>query len=105
MMSAVWHNTQTSAYGEVGVVGKVSGDGIKRAGTDLVARGFKLLFAPVADDRHPSVLLYNAVPMPNESAELQLSIGREMGLALIFHAIPDTTGRTYAVDLRSNLSL
>lgn len=105
MVSAVWHNIQTASSGEVGIIGKVSGVSINRAGTNLVSRGFKLLFAPIADDRHPSVLLYNAIPMPNESAELQLSIGREMGIALIFHALPDSTGRTYIVDRRSNISL
>lgn len=105
MISTVWHNIQTSTHGQVGMVGKVSGSGITRAGANLTSRGIKLLFAPQADDIHPSILIYNAVPMLAESSELQLSIGREMGLALIFRGLPDSTGRTFVVDQRSNLTL
>lgn len=105
MISTVWHNIQTSTYSQIGMIGKVSGSGIVRAGANMTDRGIKLLFAPQADDRHPSILLYNAVPLLSEAAELQLSIGREMGLALMFRAMPDSTGRTFAVDQRSNLTL
>lgn len=105
MLSKVWHNIQTSAYGEVGIKGTVAGSGIKRAGTNLASRAMKLFFSPHAVDQHRAILLYNVVPMPNESAELQMSIGREFGLALMFRCLPDALGRMYAVDLRANLTL
>lgn len=105
MVSSIWHNTQTSTHGEVGILAKVSGSGVKRAGTNLGTRGFKLLFDAHASDRHPSILLYNAIPLPAESAELQLSIGKEMGIALMFRAIPDSSARVYVVDQRGNMSL
>lgn len=105
MLSTIWHNTQTSTYGETGVLAKVSGSGVKRAGTNLATRGVKLFFSPHAVDQHRAVLLYNAVPIPAETAELQLSIGREMGLAIVFRALPDQLGRMYACDLRGNMTL
>lgn len=105
MLTKVWHNISTSTYGEVGINGRASGSGIKRAGTNLASRAFKLLFAPHATAQHRFVLLYNVVPMPAESAEMQLSIGREMGLALMFRCLPDELGRMYSVDLKSNLTL
>ena len=79
--------------------------GVKRAGTDLSTRAFKLLFSPHAVNQHRAVLIYNAVPMPAESAEIQLSIGREFGLALMFRCLPDELGRVYSVDLRQNMTL
>lgn len=105
MISRIWHNTQTSAYDEVGIKGSVSGSGIKRAGYNLAERAIPLFFSPHAVDQHRAILMYQAVPMPAETAELQLSIGKEFGMALMFRCLPDQLGRMYAVDLRGNLTL
>lgn len=105
MLSRIWHNIETSAFGEVGIHGAVSGSGIKRAGTNLASRAIKLFFSPHAVDQHRAIFLYQAVPLPAETSELQLSIGREFGMALMFRALPDHLGRTYAVDLRQNIDL
>lgn len=105
MLSRVFHNTRTSDYGEVGVLGRVGSAATKRAGTNLATRAISLLFSPHAVDQHRAILMYQAVPMPAETAELQLSIGREFGLALMFRCLPDQLGRMYDVDLRENMTL
>lgn len=105
MLSALWPNAFVSAFGEVSLRSKVSGSGVTRAGANLTSRGFKLLFSPHAVDYHPFVLAYNAVPMIAETAEMQLSIGKEFGLALMFNLMPDSTGRRWELGQRANLTL
>ncbi len=105
MITSVFRNIQTSVQGDVGIKGAVNGSGINRTGYDMVNKGMKLLFSPIAVDHHRHLLLYNAVPMTDESAELQMSIAEEFGMSLMFKALPDSNGRTLAADLRDNLSL
>ncbi len=104
LLSWVHRNVQTSAFGDVGLLGRVQGTGVNRAGYDQGDLGAKLLFAPQAPGAHRALLLHNAVPMLDESAELQLSISREFGLALMFEAFPDATGRTFSFDFLENLA-
>lgn len=105
MIQAAFPNTQLSADNDAGILGKVAGSGHNRAGFDLATKGFKLLFSPQAVDRHPHVLFYNAVPLLDETVELQLSIAEEFGIPLMFLAMPDARGWTYAADLRDNITL
>jgi hypothetical protein len=105
MISAVFRNVQTSQYNETGILGKVSGSGVNRAGYDMVNKGFKLFFLPDSPDYHRSLIFYNAVPVVDESLQLQLSISEEFGLSIMFEAFPDSRGWTYAFDMRDALTL
>ena len=105
LINALFQNVQTSGAGDVGILGRVSGAGVNRAGYNLVNKAAKILFSPQAVDHHRHVVLYNAVPMLDETLELQHSIGEEFGLAFMFLATPDPQGRTYTQDLRDNITL
>lgn len=76
-----------------------------RAGTSLFTRAGKLLFAARARTDHPFLILYNAIPAIDESAKLQMSLGEEYGLALVFYGTPDSSGRVYDTGRRANLVL
>jgi len=106
MLQAVFQNQAAgSVTGDRVVNGRVSGSGINRAGYDLMNKAFKLLFAPKDEKAHPFVILYNAVPMVDESAALQLSLGEEFGMAIMFLGAADTQGRTYSIGKLEDLSL
>jgi hypothetical protein len=105
MMAALFHNTQTDAFGEVGIVGSSQGAGINRAGYDLKEKGIVLFFSPHAVDDHRCIIFYNAVPVIEESARIGLSIKEEFGIPFFFTAMPDRQGRDHKVDLRANLTL
>lgn len=67
-----------------------------RPGTPLAARAGVMLFTPTAAT-HPAVKLYNAIPMIDEAAALQHSLGEEWGTSVVFMGTPDSSGRVYAV--------
>lgn len=105
-ISAVFPNTSAPSKGRHRVInGRASGSGIDRAGFDLDSMAIKLLFVPHAVEEHPAILVYNAVPILDESAELQMAIGEEFGIALAFKATPDATGRDYSIGSLSDLTL
>ncbi len=87
--------------------GRVSGtDGTGATGAGLASdRAIKLLFVPEDTDRDPFVLLYNAIPVRESAAEIQMSMGREAGIACVFYAATDSTYRTYAWGRISDLTL
>jgi hypothetical protein len=101
MIKKVFPNVATAATGDVTINNDINTG--NRAGFDLVA--FKLLFSPKSVDRHPHILIYNAIPALDESAQLSLSLGEEIGIGAVFHGSPDSTGRVYSVGLRDNLTL
>lgn len=60
------------------------------------SRGGVLIFTPFYSG-HPAVKMYFAIPMIDDAAQLQLSMGEEWGLAVSFMGCPDANGRVYAV--------
>lgn len=103
MLARLFHSVQTSSYGDVGVLGRVTGS--KRSGYDIAERSFPLLFSPRAGSSGRMLLVRNAMPLLDETAELQLSLGREFGVAAVFEAIPDSQGRLYDFDFAENITL
>lgn len=77
--------------------------GTSRPGTPLASRGGVLLFTPDASTAHPGIKLYNAIPMIDETAQLQNSLGEEYGLAVVFVGTPDSSGRVYACGIVGSL--
>lgn len=74
-------------------------------GSLLSSKSFKLLFSPLDQERSPFVLLYNALPLVEETAELQLSAAQEGELAAMFLAAANTNKRVYQVGRRADLDL
>lgn len=66
-----------------------------RPGTPQASRGGVLLFTPTAST-HPGIKMYNAIPMIDEAAAIQNSLGEEYGLAVAFIGTPDSSNRIYA---------
>lgn len=83
----------------------VSNPGTKRAGSLRSSDSFVLLFSPKDTTRHRGILVYNAVPMLDESAELQLSINEEIGIACLFQGIRDSSDRIYSMARLEDLTL
>jgi hypothetical protein len=67
--------------------------------------GVPLTFVPRAPAAHSFVHLYNAVPAVEETAELQFGVSREIGLAVMWHGLPDDQGRVFAQGRREDITL
>lgn len=83
-----------SAAGAVTQHRVVSEPGSVAAGHRLSDSSLKLLFVPRDPIRAPAWILYRAVPMLEEQAELEFSTEDEFGLPVVFMGIRDTSGRT-----------
>lgn len=89
-----------------GVFYPVKSDGtIYRAGTLRSANGVKLLFVPDDRDRHPAVLLYNALPFVIEDAELKCQLGDEFLIPTTFFGIRDGSSRVMQMKRLEDLTL
>lgn len=77
----------------------------RRAGTSMGTLSFKLLLAPRAATAHPMVILYNAVPLIEESAVIPFGWNEEWALAVTFMGTPDSSGRVFDTGQRANLVL
>tara|TARA_R100000963_G_C4642949_1_gene106666 strand:- start:1589 stop:2155 length:567 start_codon:yes stop_codon:yes gene_type:complete len=105
-ISNIFPNTGTGTIsGDRTILGRSSGGSVNRAGYLLSNKSFILLFSPKAIDRHPMVIVRKAVPMVNETASLSLSLAEEFGIGVVFHAIPDSSGRLYDIGKREDLTL
>lgn len=100
MLDATIPNVSSST-----IIGVASGSGLKRAGTLLSVEAITLLYSPDAVDDHPHILIYKALPMLQETAELQTSLKHEIGIAAMVKAIPDSQKRTYVIGKRNKISL
>ena len=72
------------------------------AGDRLVGR--RLLFRAENVLEHPSLLLFNAVPLLVEDSELSLEALTELVLETVFYATPDDTGRTRELGVLNELT-
>ena len=94
-----------SATGDQIIRGAASGAGVTFGGVLLSTVSGVLVVSPDSPERQEFLLLYNAFPMPEETAELQISAGAEVGMAVVFRACPDSTDRMWNIGKRRDLSL
>ena len=105
------NSTAGSSSGEQVVAGKVASTAGAVSNSDgspgkyASADSFKLMFCPDAEDHQPFLIFYNAMPLVQEAAEIQLTLPADLEIAVAFHAAPDATYRTYAWGLREDLTL
>ena len=91
----------------LGVSGQrvISHPGATREGHLLSSRTVKLLFSPDDTTNHPMVLLHKAAPLVEETAEFNLSLAQELGLAIMFVGLRDASNRVIAIGIGSDLTL
>ena len=93
----------------------VSAPGSVRAGNWMSARAVLLVFTPegathaksdtAPDVDAPFVVLYNAIPLIDESAELALEQDVLFGIPCLFAGIRDSSGRVMKMGPRKDISL
>jgi len=76
-----------------------------RAGSLLSDRSFALLVAPEAEDFHPWIIIYDAIPVQDEAAILQASIGQELGIAVVWYGIPVLGKGVFELGMRGDITL
>jgi hypothetical protein len=74
-------------------------------GTLASATGFVLLYAPFNTEEHPGILLYNAVALLEEVAEMRLSRKAEFGVPVLFYGLRDSSNRVYQKMLMEDMTL
>jgi len=101
-------STGTSGRQKITVNGTADG-GAQRIGALIgyggLANGFKLLFAPDAKEMGWFLLLYHALPIVEERAEVRFAQDEETSLAVAFHGTPDSTSarRMFAQGFRQDM--
>lgn len=105
-LETIFPDTPTgAASGDEIIRGAVSGTGVTLGGTLLSTQSGVLVVSPEAPEKQEFLVLYNAIAMPEETAELQYSAGDEIGMAVVFRAAPDATFRMWNVGKRRDVSL
>lgn len=96
-----------TSSGERVIKGAVNGT--LRPGNSLYDKAFKLLFAPDDVARGTFIVVYKAIPLVDEAAAMQTRLGAELGVAVAFMAVPDTTTgttkQTYSIGRKEDISL
>lgn len=103
-LAAIWQQTETGSTGRTSLLLKPK-TGSPRAGSLGSARSIKLLVAPTDEERDPFLILYRAIPLVEDSADLSFAIKDELGIGVVFFGIPDSSDRVYAVARKEDLSL
>ena len=76
-----------------------------RAGTLASTQEMKLLFVPLAPLRQPSILIRSALPVIATETEIALRMGEEVGVPVLFHAIPDSSNQVAVIGKLGDLTL
>jgi hypothetical protein len=74
-------------------------------GTLGSARAIKILATPNNPLTHPAVLFLNAVPLPDEQAQMDLDFKAEFLKPIIFRALPSDSGIPIQIGLLEDLVL
>jgi hypothetical protein len=78
---------------------------VTRPGAMLATRAVKLCFSPRAVDQHRFIVLHRAIPLPDASARLSMRLDDEIGIGVVFQALPGSDGRVYEIGLRKDVTL
>ena len=104
-LSTIFPDTTTgSATGDQILRADVSGS-VTLAGTLISTNSGILVVSPNSPETEEFLVLYNAMPMVEAQAQLQYKASEEVGMAVVFGASPDATGRQWNIGKRRDLSL
>jgi len=67
--------------------------------------GVTIAVMPRAIDRQPCVVLHNAVPAIEQTHRLRLSLNAELDLGMVWHGLPDDSGRVVSIGRRGDITL
>lgn len=79
-----------------------TGSMLAKIGTDRAA---KILLAPDHPDREPALLMYNAVAMVRQVANVSHSLAEEWGFPAIWKALPDSAGNIYQYGMLRDMTV
>lgn len=69
------------------------------------AQSFKLLFSPRDKTVHPGLMIYKAIPMLDEAAEIAISLNTDFIIPVMFRGIRDGTGRVYEIAKLADMAI
>lgn len=101
-LNMIWPNTTLGVNGKRVIDGNANETGKNRGGYEISTR--YLCFSPKDLETDEMLLVYAAVPLVKDQAELALSIPEEFGLPLVWTATPNASGRNYKFGLRELLT-
>ena len=108
-LDATGHKGTTSAStlsGNPVVKGHASAGATTKPGTPLAStRAQKLVFAPDDEDNHEFLMMYNVVPMVDQSAQMMLTASEWAEIGVVFQALPDSSGKLYQFGRKGDVSL
>lgn len=76
-----------------------------RAGQLMSAKAVKLLFSPDDTERNPFAIFYNAIPLIDETAEINLQLDIDWSIGVLFAAIRDSNGKAIVIGLKGDFTL
>jgi hypothetical protein len=79
--------------------------GQNRPGYLMSSKAIVLVVSPVAANYAPGIVLHQAIPLWAEAAELAFRSTSELGLAVTFLCLPDSSGRLYREGWLRDISL
>ena len=81
--------------------------GVSKRGSFGSDNSFVLLFAPENFEEHPALLMYNAIPLVEETIQLSFSfdLSKEFGIPVLFQGIRDSSNRIAHLKLLEDLAL
>lgn len=102
MVKAVFKETFTG--------GSTGAEGIRQTTTTKSGRlgsddAFKLLFSPRNTTDHPGIVLYNAIPLIELTAEINLNTEFDGGMFVFFEALENGSGKDFEMQLLADMSL
>ena len=100
--NTIWEDTTAGSSSGQPVVDY---PGSTRVGNLASDRAVKLLYSPDDLQNDPGILLYSALPILDETAELALSISEEMVVRVVWQGIRDGSGNVYQIGRLEDLTL
>lgn len=105
-LSMIYPNvTTTTDSGRPRVESRNFGGSGNLPGSRVSSESKVLLFCPQSPNNVPAIILYNAIPVPEETGEIPLTIGSEAGFPVAFEGTHNSNGWVYQMALLSDMQL
>lgn len=101
-IGVLFPNTSTGTVAKRKIVAT---PGTNRPGLLLSEKSGKLLFTPLDSDRAPAVLFYKAIPLTDETLEMNKALDKREEYGALFVAVRDSSDRIEQMGLLRDLTL